>query len=98
MLHQSLNTMIRTQQDMLPIIQKAESIIFPGEGNAPYRQPVSRPQTKKYQLDESGKPPQTNLPNRHQSQQFLDAIHGLNPNSQVFKAIRFLRGEGIAIL
>ena len=26
------------------------------------------------------------------------SLHGLNPNSQVFKAIRFLRGEGIAIL
>ena len=99
MLHQSLNTMIRTQQDMLPIIQKAESTIFPCYGTRPTASlSPGLKQRNIGSMNQGNRRRQTCTTGTNHSNFWTLSIHGLNPNSQVFKAIRFLRGEGIAIL
>ena len=84
---------------MLPIIQKAESIIFPGQGTRPTASlSPSLKQRNISSLDQGNRRRQTCPTGTNHSNLWTLSIHGLNPNSQVFKAIRFLRGEGIAIL
>ena len=100
-LHQRQHTMICAEQDMLPIVQKTESVSAPSQSTRPS---ARLPTGFKHSNINTAR-------QRHCSRQTCPAcaddgnfrakmrsIHGLNPNNQVFRAIRFLRGEGMAIL
>ena len=97
-IHQMTDTAIGVHHNMLAVIQKAEARII--------RRQRPRPAPGRFtglehcyicfsgQINRSRQTAPTRTDNRY----FPLHAHGLNPNNQVFNAIRFFLGPGMAIL
>ena len=99
-LHQGQYATVRAYHDVLAVVEETEAVVAVFErAGAPsglfscFEQGYVGAADK---LNGGGKP----RPACADDGDFrsLGIIHGLNPNNQVFKAMRFLRGEGMAIL
>ena len=92
--------MISAEHNVLAVIQKGKTFHRPTQAARPAAGGFARFENNQLALAgqrrRRGQTAPAGTDYRHFGKSFI--IHGLNPNNQVFKAIRFLRGPGMAIL